>query len=116
MSDPFVLKTPIRKALGLAVLLALAVLPWSASAGPANGGNTVQSTSSMGGFGLFNVQGADSAGTGGITSPLIFELGDKITIFPANSNSYEFAAHVHLEREALVAGQTARALIRASLS
>ena len=42
MSEPFVLKTPARKALGLGVLLVLATLSCRADAMPANGGNTVQ--------------------------------------------------------------------------
>src|SRR5437667_4795163 len=42
MSEPFVLKTPARKALGLGVLLVLAILSCRADAMPANGGNTVQ--------------------------------------------------------------------------
>ncbi len=42
MSKPFVLKTPARKALGLGVLLVLAILSCRADAMPANGGNTVQ--------------------------------------------------------------------------
>ena len=42
MSDPFVLKTPARQALGLGVLLMLAILCCRADAMPANGGNTVQ--------------------------------------------------------------------------
>ena len=42
MSEPFVLKTPARKALGLGVLLVLAILSCRADATPANGGNTVQ--------------------------------------------------------------------------
>jgi hypothetical protein len=39
MSEPLVFKTPARKALGLAALLALAVLPCGAVAALANGGN-----------------------------------------------------------------------------
>ena len=42
MSEPFVLKTPARKTLGLGVLLVLAILSCRADAMPANGGNTVQ--------------------------------------------------------------------------
>ena len=42
MSEPFVLKTPARKALGLGALLVLAILSCRADAMPANGGNTVQ--------------------------------------------------------------------------
>ena len=42
MSEPFVLKTPARKALGLGVLLVLAILSCRGDAMPANGGNTVQ--------------------------------------------------------------------------
>ena len=42
MSEPFVLKTPSRKAAGLGVLLVLAILSCRADAMPTNGGNTVQ--------------------------------------------------------------------------
>ena len=42
MSEPSVLKTPARKALGLGVLSVLAILSYQAQAMPAGGGNTVQ--------------------------------------------------------------------------
>jgi phospholipid transport system substrate-binding protein len=42
MSQPVVLKTPTCKATGVAVLLALAILPRPTDAAPANSGNTVQ--------------------------------------------------------------------------
>jgi phospholipid transport system substrate-binding protein len=42
MSKPILLKTPARKAVGLAVMLALATLPYRAQATPASGGDTVQ--------------------------------------------------------------------------
>jgi phospholipid transport system substrate-binding protein len=42
MSEPILLKTPARKAVGLAVMLALATLPYRAQATPASGGDTVQ--------------------------------------------------------------------------
>ena len=42
MSKPILLKTSARKAVGLAVMLALATLPYRAQATPASGGDTVQ--------------------------------------------------------------------------
>ena len=42
MSKPILLKTSARKAVGLAVMLALATLPHRAQATPASGGDTVQ--------------------------------------------------------------------------
>jgi len=61
------------------------------------GGNTASSKSSMDGFGKFNVQGADPAGTGGISAPITFTLASLVTTFPDNNTSgagNEFAVHV----------------------
>jgi hypothetical protein len=61
------------------------------------GGNTASSKSSMDGFGKFNVQGADPAGTGGIGAPITFTLASLVTTFPDNNSTgsgNEFAVHV----------------------
>ena len=48
----------------------------------------------MDGFGKFNIQGADPAGTGGIGSAITFTLNGLITNFTSNTGGNEFAVHV----------------------
>lgn len=48
----------------------------------------------MDGFGSFNVQGADPAGTGGIGSPITFTLNGLVTNFNQNNLENEFAVHI----------------------
>jgi len=61
------------------------------------GGNqatTINGSGQMDGFGTFNVQAADPAGSGGVSSPITFTLSGLITNFPSNSNPNDFVVHM----------------------
>lgn len=67
---------------------------FSSSSTNFGGHQAVAAVSSMDGFGTFNVQAADPAGTGGIGSPITFTLNGLITNFDDNQFANEFAVHV----------------------
>ncbi len=48
----------------------------------------------MDGFGSFNIQAANPAGTTGFSQAIVFNLGSLVTNFPANGTGNEFAVHI----------------------
>jgi PEP-CTERM motif-containing protein len=59
-----------------------------------NQGTTINGSGQMSLFGTFNVQAANPAGTGGVSSPITFTLNGLITSFPSNSDSNDFVVHM----------------------
>lgn len=55
---------------------------------------TGPSSGSMDGFGKFNVQGAASGSTDGVTAPITLTLAGKVTTFYSNSTGNIFTVHV----------------------
>lgn len=49
---------------------------------------------SMDGFGKFNVEGAASASTDGVSSPIVLTLANKVTTFYSNSTGNIFSVHL----------------------